>query len=228
MKSREEIDIIEKATWLLNELKRRKIPIRSDGYPDLRGMDYALQFPDGLEIWPYEKRRQARNKGKTLLVFYEGDQNLYGYLNKLDEIIAGASGYFAVAGFDISPCVNDLIELQRMALLLNSLVNAYLMVNGIRVVPSLRTGSLSTIQALRIYPERIAYAAGVLGCHQGEKCVDEMLFKLKLMIAQPSCLAVYGTMRERDRQFLDSCDIPYVSEDDYRTRRFAQYSRKAA
>lgn len=107
-------------------------------------------------------------------------QPMVDNLNRLGEIVYELRDYFAVAGFDLSPCVNDPIEEQQLALLLNSSVNAYLMANGVQVVPSLRTGGLATLGVLRTYPEDIAYAVGVLGCHRGARHTDEMLFHLQV------------------------------------------------
>ena len=188
------------------------------GFPDLTEFQYPKEVPCDIEIWPYNKRNQASNPKKTILTFFEADPLLYGYLNTLDKVTANLSLYYGVTGFDISPCLDFSLQEQKAALLLNSLTNGLFLLHGIRVIPSLRIGSVETSIGLKSYPRHICYALGVLGCRQKHLTVGEQILELKLALCEPSQVLAYGKFSKDDGKIFRKWGIPVLDVPDYQTR----------
>lgn len=205
----------EKAQRLLHE---RGVPFSGDGFPDLNGFDYERTIPENLQMLPYSKRNQAANPQCTILNFFEPDFLLYGYLNTLDKVAANLSVYYAVAGFDLSPCLDASIEEQKASLLINMLTNGLLMANGITVIPSMRTGNLETVtHVMKSYPRNVCWVYGAHGCNQRHKGIGGMISGIKIAICEPSEVLSYGRLAESDRMLFAEWNIPVREFEDYQT-----------
>ena len=223
-----QIDFFQVTDVLLAEASTKALPFRKNGYLDLTAFKFLKSLPPDIEVWPYGKRHQARRKGRTILVFFEPDTLLYGYLNKLDAVTTELRDYYAVCGFDLSPCGNDDLRAQRMMILINQLINAHFLLNGVNVIPSLRTGDVPTFDALGSYPRGIAFALGSLGCAQGNIAHNIRNLSTKMFMAEPSELLSYGFLRPEYREVLEVQQTPFRETPDYRSIRFSRISRKAA
>ena len=223
-----QIDFFRVASKLPVEARTNALPFRRNGYLDLPRFRFAKHLPSDIEVWPYSKRHQARRKSRTILVFFESDSLLYGYLNNLDAVTSELREYYAVCGFDLSPCGGDDLHLQRMMILLNQLVVAHFLVNGITVIPSLRTGDVPTFDSLTSYPRDIAFALGSLGCAQGNIAHNIRNLTTKVFMSEPSEIMSYGFLRPEYRDTLQTLRVPFREEPDYRSVRFGRTNRKAA
>ena len=223
-----QIDFFRIADSLLKEVKSKNLPFRANGYPDLTRFKFLRALPADIEVWPYSKRHQALRKSRTVIVFFEPDTQLYGYLNKLDVVSEELSEYYAVCGFDLSPCGSDDLRLQRMMILLNQLVNAHLLMSGVNVIPTLRTGDVPTFDALVSYPRDIAFALGSLGCARGNVAHNIRNLTTKVFMTEPSELLSYGFLRTEYKAVLDTLQVPFREEPDYRSIRSGRANRKAA
>lgn len=199
-------------------LREKGITFRDNGFPDLTDFNYIDHVPDDIEMWPYDKRNQSINPNKAVLNFFEDDRLLYGYLNTLNKVICNLSIYYAVTGFDISPCIDYSEERQHAALLLNALVNGLFLTAGIRVIPSLRIGSMRTINTLKCYPRGICYAFGALGCNQKFKNIGCLITEAKTLLCEPSQVLAYGNLTNTDLSIFNKWGIPVLNIPDYQTR----------
>ena len=210
-----EINLFKYAEQAQRLLAKEGVCFTSNGFPDLTHFMYTKTLPEGIEVWPYNKRNQAVNPSKTVLTFFESDPSLYGYLNSLDKVAANLSLYYGVTGFDLSPCLDYSVKEQNAALLLNTLTNGLFLSHGIRVIPSTRT---ETVSALRSYPKNICYAFGCLGCNQKLKNLGHLLMELKLALCEPSLILAYGKLTNPDRAIFSKWGIPVVNALDYQTK----------
>lgn len=212
-----DINLFKYAEHAQRLLCKEGIRFTPSGFPDLTHFSYQHSIPGDIEVWPYNKRNQARNPSRTILTFFESDPYLYGYINTLDKVAANLSLYYGVTGFDLSPCLNFSIEEQNAALLLNALTNGLLLSHGIRVIPSLRIGNIETLSALKTYPNNVCYAFGCLGCNQKLQNLGRLLIELKLAMCEPSQILAYGTLSDKDRNVFKKWNIPVITATDYQT-----------
>ena len=204
----------EQAQQLLSD---EGIVFYDNGFPDLTEFEYIKEAPDDIELWPYSKRNQVLNPRKTILTFFEADPALYGYLNSLDKVVSNLSIYYGVTGFDLSPCLDFSVAEQNAAILINTLTNGLLLTHGIRVIPSLRTGDVSTVSVLKSYPRKICFAFGALGCNQKLKNIGRQLIELKLALCEPSQILAYGKLSKIDSAIFSAWNIPVINRLDYQT-----------
>ena len=80
---------------------------------------------------------------------------------------------------------------------------------GCRIAPNFRIGSITTIIALKSYPENIPFVSGVLGCFNGDIKFNMAYMKAKIMFAKPQSLIIYGQLRKEYRMVLDELGIKY-------------------
>lgn len=198
-------------------LCKEGISFSPNGFPDLTHFSYPKTLPADIEVWPYNKRNQATNPRKTILTFFEGDPSLYGYLNTLDKIASNLTIYYGVTGFDLSPCIDFSIPEQNAALLINALTNAIFLTQGISVIPSLRIGTIGTLNALKSYPRNICYAFGSLGCNQKFQNIGRMIMNLKLALSEPTQILAYGKLSTTDATIFSNWNIPVINRLDYQT-----------
>lgn len=76
-------------------------------------------------------------------------------MKKLDERIDIWRNWMGICGFDFSARNGDEKVTQDFYLYLNKLLDAYVALNGVKVLPNFRiAGELSSLNVLRIYPLR--------------------------------------------------------------------------
>lgn len=218
MNIQKDIDLFRYAEHAQRELQKAGIRFGESGFPDLSAFDYPRELPADLEVWPYNKRNQAADPGRTILTFFESDPTLYGYVNTLDKVAANLSLYHAVTGFDLSPCLNFSVREQKAAILLNTLTNGLFLSRGIRVIPTLRIGSVETVTTLKSYPRNICYAFGAIGCGKRFQNIGRFITELKVAMCEPSQILAYGRLVTSDRKTFERWNIPVVEAMDYQAR----------
>ena len=214
------INLIEYADKLYTELKLWGIKFNKYGYP-IFPREYLLnETPD--DILPYYHRNEAKDKKKTVIAFYEEDEDLYRHLNSLDFVAEECSKYMGIIGFDLSPCIYWDIQQQRFNLLLSQLVTLYIATEGSKIIPNFRIGTLETLPVLLSYPRDSIFCVGSLGCSRKVSTYNLTQFKTKVIYSRPTKLLYYGKVLTPYKTFLDNIGIPYNSYTDFRTRSYAR------
>ncbi|WP_308604492.1 hypothetical protein [uncultured Fibrobacter sp.] len=123
-----------------------------------------------------------------------------------------------ISGFDFSARSGDEEVSQDLYLYLNKLLDAYVAMHGIKVLPNFRiAGELASLNALNVYPPKSWFIVGTIGCG-GNTAFNSMLLRYKLIFARPAHLIIYGTLKEIYRQILDDFGVPYAVFEDFNKR----------
>ncbi len=146
---------------------------------------------------------------QTIGVSFLPDELVYRRLEHLENDIRRYKELKAIGGFDLSPRIAMSPELQRMNLLINIMATVYVAVSGVPIVPNFRTGAASNVDLLALWPKGCTFVVGTLGCARGNVEHNLAMLKTKLMIAEPSELLIYGTLRKEYREELDNQQVTY-------------------
>lgn len=201
-------------------LQEQDFKFSPEGYPIIPKENLISEVPEDIEMYPLSKRHQTPHPEHTILCAYENDSELYRFLRNFKRNIEDCRKYYGVCGFDLSPRASTDESHQRFNLLLNALINAYMALNGIHILPNWRTGNLNTLEILNIYPVNSVFAVGCLGCGKRNFKENEIILRMKLLISRPKFLIYYGSLRKRYRKILEEIGIPYRILLDYRTRSY--------
>lgn len=218
------INLIEYVDKLYVELKSRGIKFNKYGYPIFPSKYLLNEIPS--EILPYHHRNAAKNKKKTIICFYEEDEELYRYLSSLESVAEECTKYMGIVGFDLSPCIYWNIQQQKFNLLLSQLVTLYIATKGSKIVPNYRIGSLETLPVLLSYPKGSQFCVGSLGCSRKISTYNFTQFEIKVFYARPKRLLYYGKTLQPYKNFLDDIGIPYSFFTDFRTQSYAKTGEK--
>lgn len=188
-------------------LKERGVKFTESGYPIFTKEMLLQEMPEG--VCPIGQTYYVKDKSKYLLVSFSNDENIYKKLNSLRKDVSKYLQYKGFGGFDLSPRINWDINLQKFNLLLNKLADAFLAVNGVKLIPNFRTGCLDTFDVLSIYPQETWYSVGTLGCSNGRIKINELYLRIKLLLANPNMLIYYGKLKPEYARILDEYGEPY-------------------
>lgn len=201
------------AMRLQEYLQKRGIAFNEEGYPIFTEDMLLKESPKG--ICPIGKTYYVKDKRKYLLVAFCNDEYLYKRLYALEKELDNYKQFMGFGGFDLSPRINWDINLQRFNILLNKLADAFLAVNGVKIMPNFRTGCPETMSVLSIYPKNSWYTVGALGCGKGRVKINEFYLRTKLIIANPDKLIYYGKLKAEYSAILMEYNVPYETFDDY-------------
>jgi len=214
------INIIDFANNLYEKLKSSGISFNYKGYPIFPERFLLTKTPD--EVLPYNHRNAAKNKAKTVICFYEEDEELYRHMNNLDVVATECSKYMGIVGFDLSPCIYWDIKQQKFNILLSQLITLYIAIQGNKIIPNFRIGSLETIEALNSYSTNSIFCVGSLGCSRKVSEFNITQFKSKVFYIRPKKLLYYGKVLSQYKEFLKDIDVPYKAYVDFRTESYLQ------
>ena len=175
----------------------------------ISGVALPFRMPCTYIMYQEALRKEAVDKSKTLLVTFSNDENIYKKLETIWEDVHQYTQYLGVAGFDLSPRINWDIKLQKFNILLNMLVDAFLAINGIKILPNFRTGCLETMDVLTHYPGHTWFAVGALGCANGYVKLNEMYLRTKIILTNPDMLIYYGKLKPEYESILVEMNVPY-------------------
>jgi len=156
------INLIEYADDLYITLKSQGIEFNKNGLPIFP--KELLLYETPLELLPFNHRNETKDKSRTVISFYEEDEELYRHLNNLDFVAGECAGYMGITGFDLSPCIYWNIQQQKFNILLSQMITLYIVLKGSKVIPNYRIGLLETLPALLSYPKDSMFCVGSLGC----------------------------------------------------------------
>lgn len=188
-------------------LYKHGVNFTSAGYPIFTEDILSKEIPEGA--CPIGHTNHIKDKKNFLLVAFCNDEYIYRSIKKLPNELDYYLQFKAFGGFDLSPRINWDIKLQRFNLLINKLADAYLAVNGVKLIPNFRTGCLDTFDVLSIYPPNTWYSVGTLGSSKGHVKINELYLRTKLLITNPDMLIYYGTLKTEYKQILDEFGVPY-------------------
>ncbi len=209
-------DVIGYTDKLYNQVKEYGIKFNKYNYPIFPEEFILREIPE--DILPYEHRKAAKNKQKTIVCFFAEDEQLYKNFKNLETVAENCSEYMGIAGFDLSPCVYWDIKQQKLNILLSQLVTLRIAISGVKILPNFRIGDLNTIQALSSYPNNTIYSVGSLGCSKRVSKFNPIQFRAKLIYARPQGLIYYGKLLEPYQIMLDELGIKYKVFADFRSK----------
>lgn len=135
MKSKN-LNIFELIDSLISKEKQMGIIFNSIGYPVFEKWMFYDKVPK--EMIPYRHRKSAVYPKDAAICFYEPDEALYKRINRLDETAEELKKYACFVGFDLSIFSDFLKPFQEFYALANLVIDIYLILNGIKMIPNLR------------------------------------------------------------------------------------------
>ena len=200
---------------LVTYLKKKGFAFTSEGYPVFAKEMFLNEIPDLIVPVQQRKNRRVRNKKKTVISFFCGDEYIYRRLAKILDEIDEYKEYMGVIGSDITVTQDMDLEWQRAIILLNQLVMAVFAANGIKIVLNTRMGSRETKDMFRYMPKGIMIASGFRGGDR-ECSNNDFGYVAKVLSFLPSKLLIYGRCHKSVLKRLDTLGIEYVLYKDFR------------
>lgn len=174
---------LEMADWLESNLRGCGIDFDENDFPCFRRGFFSEDPP--TDIVPFGRRHDF-DPMTTALCFYSDDRELYRRIRHLEEDIDAYREFASVMPCDLSVSPLMPIELQRFHLHFNALVNAFLAVNGVKIVAPTRWGSFSNLPLFRCYRESNVFSVGALGTLKTAEQSNEW----RLISSRPSVLCI--------------------------------------
>ncbi|MCR5719027.1 MAG: hypothetical protein K6F84_00540 [Lachnospiraceae bacterium] len=207
------MDLFKISEELYRYLIDAGISFTPQGYPIFTEEMLLKEIPE--QVLPLGKTHVAKDKSKTLLVSFTNDAIIYKRLLSLKKDVQMYKEYLGFGGFDLSPRINWDINLQRFNIGLNLMADAFLALNGVKIMPNFRIGCLKTLDALNCYPSNTWYTVGALGCAKGHVKINVMYLRTKLIITNPDMLIYYGKLKTEYMAVLEEYGVPYKVYADY-------------
>ena len=201
------MNLFKLAIELEEYLRERGVEFTEEGYPVFTEDMLLKEMPEG--VCPIGQTYYVKDRSKYLLVSFSNDENIYKKLISLQNDVDDYLQYKGFGGFDLSPRINWDVNLQKFNLLLSKLADAFLAVNGVKLMPNFRTGCLDTFEVLSIYPPNTWYSVGALGCGRGRIKINEMYLRTKLVVTNPDMLIYYGKLKPEYAQILEDYGVDY-------------------
>uniref|UniRef100_I5AT24 Uncharacterized protein n=1 Tax=Eubacterium cellulosolvens (strain ATCC 43171 / JCM 9499 / 6) TaxID=633697 RepID=I5AT24_EUBC6 len=199
--------LIRLAEELEDYVRDKGVEFTEDGYPIFTEEMLLKEMPEGL--CPIGNTYYVKDKSKYLLVSFCNDEIIYKKLFSLKNNIDSYREYMGFGGFDLSPRINADVNMQRFNLLLNKLADAYLALNGVKIMPNFRTGCNETFGVLSVYPKNSWYCVGALGCGKGRIKINDFYLRQKLIITNPDMLIYYGKVKPEYASVIEEFGVHY-------------------
>ena len=196
-------------------LLQRGFQFSEDGLPVFKETDFLSEIPQMIVPVNQRKNRRVQRKDKTLIAFFCGDKFIYRRLAKLLDEIDEYRLYLGVVGADITVTRDMELEWQRATILLNQLVMAIFVVNGIKTVLNTRIGRQETTDMFRYMPRGVLVASGFRG---GTRRFSQSDFSYiaKLMTLLPSHVLIYGRCNKLVLKRIEQMGFDYTVFPDFR------------
>ena len=162
---------LEMADWLETNVRAGGIDFDENDFPCFHRECFSEYLP--TDIVPF-CRRHDFNPKTTALCFYSDDRELYRRIRHLEEDIDTYREFASVMPCDLSVSPLMPIEVQRFHLHFNALVNAFLAVNGVKIVAPTRWGSFSNLPLFKCYGQSKVFSVGALGTLKNRKAAKRM------------------------------------------------------
>ena len=201
------MDLFRLANELYTYLIAAGVEFTDEGYPVFTDDMLLREMPE--QVLPIRQTYAAKDKKKVLLVSFSNDKNIYKKFLSLKDDISFYKQFLGFGGFDLSPRINWDIKLQKFNIVLNLMGNAFLAVNGVKIMPNFRTGCLETMSVLSCYPPNAWFTVGALGCASGHVKINKMYLRTKLLLTNPDMLLYYGKLKTEYSEILEEYGVPY-------------------
>ena len=211
------INLVQIADDFYHKLKKSGIYFSENGFPLFTKEMLLDKTPS--DIVPYKNMNSLKEKNTVVVCFFQEDERLYSRLCSVDRDIPKFREFMGVCGLDLSPNIFWPIEQQLFNILLGQLYSAYLAINGIKIVPNWRIGDLSTLKALKSYPQDSQFVVGTLGSIRKDKSLGTLYMKAKIYVSNPSRLLIYGKLASEYSVELDEMGIQHIQYNDIMTKR---------
>ncbi|MBR7019548.1 MAG: DUF4417 domain-containing protein [Lachnospiraceae bacterium] len=209
------LDVFKLTDKLIAYLKGKGFVFTSEGYPVFAKPMFLTEIPDLIVPVQQRKNRRVKDKKRTVVSFFCGDDYIYRRLVKLLDEIDEYKEYMGVIGADVTVTKDMDLEWQRAIILLNQLVMAVFAANGIKIILNTRMGLRETKDIFRYMPRGIMIASGFRG---GDRKYSNTDFEYvsKVLSFLPSRLLIYGRCHKSVLKRLDTLGIEYVLYKDFR------------
>lgn len=204
------------ANRLVKYLKEKGIQFTEDGYPILKKEWYATTTPS--KIVPFNKKQYFSGEKDISICFFYCDESLYPRLERVIEELEIYKNYHSVCMMDISVSPYMLDEVQKFNLLLNLLFIAVLGSEGIKIIPSFRSGNSETLNVIEeCIPEPLFWVMGIVGTQKSKKNLYfDLLFLEKLLRLTPHKILCYGKPAKSTYLDLKDANIELLMYRDFR------------
>lgn len=210
-------NLMQLADTYIVYLASHGVEFNESGYPILDKSCYLSEIPDDLIAYHSRNSCYVKEKSRTALCFYCGDQLIYPRLKQIFDDIPIYKQFMGVVACDITVTVDMEEEWQREILLINQLFIAILAINGIKIIANLRSGSDATIDTLDSIPHGVMCATGTLGCSLINN-PEDLRFIKKILRVRPSLILLYGRKDQTLEEQLQRFGIQYKRFDDVHMR----------
>lgn len=204
---------------MLKEIAEAGIGFDGNGMPILPPRSFIDGEP--AEMLPYHQRNLAQKPDRTVICMFSPDYLLEQRIRCLRRNLIEYKAYMGVTGFDLSMRIGMKLEDQLRMAKINKIVDCYLAVNGVKILPNFRVGDVTSISVILNYPKDIPYAVGALGCKRGASYIDEAILRAKIIYARPSRLLIYGEPRDDGIRILRDFGVPFNVYKDFRSRSYS-------
>ena len=195
-------DLIKWLDEKITFLKQNEIMF-VDGMPAIPKEALYTGIPDMIETYAHRHSVPHKIRSKTLLSYFDNDDNLINRLFKIDDEIKELKLYGGICGFDLSPCITMLRPRQKISLMVCAVFNCYLALQGIKVLPNCRVGDLTSMSLIDTIPPYTNIISGELGCHKSPLKMYG-IYQLRLITKKvcPEILFIYGNLSKKDIQYI--------------------------
>ena len=136
-----------------------------NGMPVIPRTALYIGVPEMIETYAHRLCVPQEIQCKTLLSYFDSDDNIVNRLFKIDDEIEEIKQYGGICGFALSSCITMLRPRQKISLLVCAVFNCYVALHGVKVLPNCRVGDLATMSLLDTLPPYTNLISGELGCH---------------------------------------------------------------
>ncbi len=174
-----------------------------NGMPVIPSEALYTGIPEMVETYAHRHCVPCGIRSKTLLAYFDNDDNLINRLFKIDDEIEELKQYGGICGFDLSACITMLRPRQKTSLLVCAVFNCFVALHEIKVLPNCRVGDLATMSLLDTIPPYTNLISGELGCHNNSLKMYGM-HQLRLITKKvgPNILFVYGNLSKKDIRYI--------------------------
>lgn len=214
-------NVREMAVRLQQYLQSVGVQFTTEGYPIIPSEALLSFVPNNIEFIPISRYQKAKCLSNTILIAYENDDILYRNLRHLNKLLPVLREAYGITGFDISPRIASNPVDQKFNILFSRLIDTYLALNGVRVLPNLRIGEPEhTLTSLQCYQNHKVFAVGMLGNGRGFKNIRMMNIITTIFYHWPSFIFFYGYLGKKFRTQFDVLGMNYRIITSYRDRCF--------
>lgn len=200
------MNLIKRCDEKITFLKKNKIKF-FNGRPCISEDMIYENVPTYIETYQFRNEIPLKDRNKSLICFYSDDKRLWRRLMTIDEDCKIFAKYAGIVGMDLSPSVNMLRPRQLQSILINSIYNCLVSINGIKIAINARIGDLSTNNIINDFCKNKTLVFGNLGCKGKFLTYSYFQFIVRIKIEKPKNICIYGTLSKKDIHKLEKLGL---------------------